>query len=87
MSEGLHYFDLTEDVAVTDAVRKLAEGAEQVFAPQCGLAPGFISIAANELIQHFDKLNSVKLRVGALPQHPEQRSEVLIDVVDRRHHQ
>jgi saccharopine dehydrogenase-like NADP-dependent oxidoreductase len=38
--------------------------------PQCGLAPGFISIAANELIQHFDELRSVKLRVGALPQHP-----------------
>jgi len=69
-NEGVHYFDLTEDVAVTETVRKLAEGADQVFAPQCGLAPGFISIAANELIQHFDSLNSVKLRVGALPQHP-----------------
>lgn len=69
-SEGLHYFDLTEDVGVTEAVRGLAEGAEQVFAPQCGLAPGFISIAANELIQHFDAPRSVKLRVGALPQHP-----------------
>lgn len=69
-NEGLHYFDLTEDVAVTESVRKLAEGATQVFAPQCGLAPGFISIAANELIQHFDTLKSVKLRVGALPQHP-----------------
>ena len=40
------------------------------FVPQCGLAPGFISIAANELIGHFDELRSVKLRVGALPQHP-----------------
>ncbi len=69
-AEGVHYFDLTEDVAVTEKVRELAKGAKQVFAPQCGLAPGFISIAANELIKHFDKLNSVKLRVGALPQHP-----------------
>ncbi len=67
---GLHYFDLTEDVEVTEKVRAIAEGAEEVFAPQCGLAPGFISIAANELIQHFDTLTSVKLRVGALPQHP-----------------
>jgi saccharopine dehydrogenase-like NADP-dependent oxidoreductase len=67
---GLHYFDLTEDVAVTAAVRKIAQGSEQAFAPQCGLAPGFISIAANELIKHFDTLKSVKLRVGALPQHP-----------------
>ena len=69
-AKGLHYFDLTEDVAVTEAVRRIAQGADEVFAPQCGLAPGFISIAANELIQHFDSLKSVKLRVGALPQHP-----------------
>lgn len=67
---GLHYFDLTEDVAVTAAVRRLAEGAGTAFVPQCGLAPGFISIAANELISHFDSLDAVKLRVGALPQHP-----------------
>jgi len=66
----LHYFDLTEDVAVTEDVRKIAEGSTRVFAPQCGLAPGFISIAANELMQHFDEVRSVKLRVGALPQHP-----------------
>jgi saccharopine dehydrogenase-like NADP-dependent oxidoreductase len=67
---GLHYFDLTEDVEVTRAVRAIAEGAQTAFVPQCGLAPGFISIAANELISHFDELRSVKLRVGALPQHP-----------------
>jgi saccharopine dehydrogenase-like NADP-dependent oxidoreductase len=67
---GAHYFDLTEDVEVTRAVRRLAEGADTAFVPQCGLAPGFISIAANALIGHFDELRSVKLRVGALPQHP-----------------
>jgi saccharopine dehydrogenase-like NADP-dependent oxidoreductase len=65
-----HYFDLTEDVAVTRAVRTQAEGAATAFVPQCGLAPGFISIAANALIKHFDEIRSVKLRVGALPQHP-----------------
>jgi saccharopine dehydrogenase-like NADP-dependent oxidoreductase len=67
---GMHYFDLTEDVAVTRGVRQLAEAADHAFVPQCGLAPGFISIAANALIGHFDELRSVKLRVGALPQHP-----------------
>jgi saccharopine dehydrogenase-like NADP-dependent oxidoreductase len=67
---GTHYFDLTEDVAVTRGVRRVAEGADTAFVPQCGLAPGFISIAANALIGHFDELRSVKLRVGALPQHP-----------------
>src|SRR5687767_11070436 len=67
---GLHYFDLTEDVEVTRAVRSIAAGADTAFVPQCGLAPGFISIAANELITHFDEVRTVKLRVGALPQHP-----------------
>jgi len=67
---GIHYFDLTEDVNVTRQVRAIAEGAEQAFVPQCGLAPGFVSIAGHELISHFDELRSVKLRVGALPQHP-----------------
>ncbi|MBV9344015.1 MAG: saccharopine dehydrogenase NADP-binding domain-containing protein [Gammaproteobacteria bacterium] len=67
---GTHYFDLTEDVEVTRAVRAIAVGASHAFVPQCGLAPGFISIAAAELITHFDELRAVKLRVGALPQHP-----------------
>jgi saccharopine dehydrogenase-like NADP-dependent oxidoreductase len=66
----IHYFDLTEDVEVTRAVRAIASNADRAFVPQCGLAPGFISIAAAELITHFDTLRAVKLRVGALPQHP-----------------
>ncbi|MGH8257022.1 MAG: saccharopine dehydrogenase C-terminal domain-containing protein, partial [Steroidobacteraceae bacterium] len=67
---GVHYFDLTEDVAVTRQVRALAREAPAAFVPQCGLAPGFISIAGGELIRHFETLRSVRLRVGALPQHP-----------------
>src|SRR6185437_13150169 len=68
---GCHYFDLTEDVAVTRRVSTLAAEAACAFVPQCGLAPGFISIAGGELIRHFDSLRSVRLRVGALPQHPD----------------
>jgi len=67
---GIHYFDLTEDVEVTRRVGTLARGAAAAFVPQCGLAPGFISIAGGELIRHFDSLRSERLRVGALPQHP-----------------
>lgn len=66
----VHYFDLTEDTAVTDAVKALSEGAQSAFVPQCGLAPGFISISANELIKHFDKVDAVLMRVGALPVYP-----------------
>jgi saccharopine dehydrogenase-like NADP-dependent oxidoreductase len=67
---GVHYFDLTEDVATAKRVRELAEGANCVFIPQCGLAPGFISIAAFDLAKRFDKLNRVRMRVGALPLFP-----------------
>lgn len=65
---GAHYFDLTEDTSVTDEVKKIAEGASTAFVPQCGLAPGFISIAANSLMKEFDVCHHAKLRVGALPQ-------------------
>src|SRR3979409_1937228 len=66
---GTHYFDLTENVEVTLAEGAIAIGANHAFVPQCGLAPGFISIAAAELITHFDELRSVKLRVGHMHQH------------------
>ncbi len=68
--EGVNYFDLTEDVATTRMVKDLAEGATTALIPQCGLAPGFISIAAHDIASRFDKLDTVRLRVGALPQYP-----------------
>jgi saccharopine dehydrogenase-like NADP-dependent oxidoreductase len=67
---GAHYFDLTEDVATTRAVREAAENAATAFMPQCGLAPGFISVVAQDLAQRFDRLRDVHMRVGALPQYP-----------------
>ena len=67
---GTHYLDLTEDVATTRLVKQLATQASSTFIPQCGLAPGFISIVANNLATHFDRLDTVKMRVGALPQYP-----------------
>ncbi|WP_068087541.1 saccharopine dehydrogenase family protein [Polycladidibacter stylochi] len=70
---GVHYFDLTEDVASTAFVEKLARGGKTAFAPQCGLAPGFVSIAASALAKQFDSLESLVLRVGALPRFPTNR--------------
>ena len=66
------YFDPTEDVKTTTAVRRLAKTAKQCMIPQCGLAPGIIGIIGSHLAKQFDKdtLRSLKLRVGALPQHP-----------------
>ena len=67
---NVHYLDLTEDVAATRGIRELAEGASTAFIPQCGLAPGFISIVAHDLARRFDTLDSVRMRVGALPAYP-----------------
>lgn len=69
-AKGVHYLDLTEDVAVTKKVIELAKGAKTAFVPQCGLAPGFITIAANHLIHGMTDLHEVKMRVGALPEFP-----------------
>ncbi len=65
-----HYFDLTEDVAVTKQVIELAKGSSTAFVPQCGLAPGFITIAGNNLAAPFAQIESLRLRVGALPLTP-----------------
>lgn len=66
----LHYLDLTEDVESTRRIKQLAEGADTAFIPQCGLAPGFISVAAYDLAKKFEKLRDVQMRVGALPVFP-----------------
>jgi saccharopine dehydrogenase-like NADP-dependent oxidoreductase len=69
---GVSYFDLTEDRETTRRVREIAAHAKKdlVFMPQCGLAPGFVSVVANELTKSFEKLDKVFMRVGALPQFP-----------------
>jgi saccharopine dehydrogenase (NAD+, L-lysine-forming) len=67
---GLHYFYLTEDVPTTQAIWKMSKTAKGVMAPQCGLAPGFIGIVGAHLAEQFETVRSIKLRVGALPQHP-----------------
>lgn len=69
---GVHYFDVTEDVRTTDGVRAIeASGKARVaLVPQCGLAPGYVAIAANDLARGFEQVHRLTLRVGALPQFP-----------------
>ncbi|WP_157265344.1 saccharopine dehydrogenase family protein [Azohydromonas aeria] len=69
-AQGVHYLDLTEDVAATRRIKALAADAPCAFIPQCGLAPGFVSIAAADLARRFERLESLRLRVGALPLYP-----------------
>jgi saccharopine dehydrogenase-like NADP-dependent oxidoreductase len=72
LGAGSSYFDLTEDIETTDRVKEIARSARpgQIFMPQCGLAPGFVSILARDLTRSFESLDAVYMRVGALPQFP-----------------
>ncbi len=75
LKAGINYFDFTEDVKTTNSIKKIAQKAKpyQVFIPQCGLAPGFISILAYSLTKQFEQVHSIKMRVGALPQNPSNK--------------
>ena len=69
-AKGMHYFDLTEDVPTTQAIIDLSKTARGLMAPQCGLAPGFVGIVGAAQAAAFAECRSLRLRVGALPQHP-----------------
>jgi len=66
---GLNYADLTEDIETSEKIRKLPV-KKNFFLTQCGLAPGLISVFAKKIYSQFQKLEEVKLRVGALPLYP-----------------
>ena len=72
LEAGVSYFDLTEDVETTRHIRELASQAAegQIFMPQCGLAPGFIGILGASMMKGFDRLDALRMRVGALPEYP-----------------
>ena len=63
--KGIGYFDLTEDVETTEFIQSLE--SSNILMPQCGLAPGAINICAAGMMEHFDSVNEVMMRVGALP--------------------
>jgi saccharopine dehydrogenase-like NADP-dependent oxidoreductase len=68
----LHYVNLTEHVRETEEVMEIADGAEEGFLLQTGLAPGFVDVLAHGLYQRFCRehggieAESMILRVGAL---------------------
>ncbi len=72
LRQGCSYFDLTEDIECTRKIKEIASKAkaDQIFMPQCGLAPGFVGILAFGFCHEFEILDTLKLRVGALPEFP-----------------
>ncbi len=74
----MHYANLTEYVAETDEIIKIAENADTGFILQTGLAPGFINVLAMSLYRQFaaqfgvEKVEKIGMKVGALTAHAHQ---------------
>jgi lysine 6-dehydrogenase len=72
---GSHFVDMggnTDVVLKQMTYSSQAEKAGVTIVPDMGLAPGYANLLAAELIDGFDSVESVKVRVGGLPQNPEQ---------------
>lgn len=74
----MHYANLTEYVAETEEIMRMAEDASTGFVLQTGLAPGFINLLARSLYEQFvdkhgmQEVDHVGMRVGALTLHTEE---------------
>jgi lysine 6-dehydrogenase len=70
---GTHMCDLGGSNEILDQQLTLSNealGRNVTIVPNCGLAPGLINILAVEGFRRFDKVDSIRLRVGGLPQNP-----------------
>lgn len=70
---GTHMCDLGGNIHVVReqlALHEKAKDAGITIVPDCGLAPGLTSVLARAGIESLDKVESVRIRVGGLPQEP-----------------
>lgn len=71
---GVHFTDLGGNTEIVMEQKKLAGDARAKgisVVPDTGLAPGMVNIIAQHGINQFDTVESVRMYVGGLPQHPE----------------
>ena len=68
-----HFLDLGGNNDIVAKERSLFEHAKKnnvAIIPDCGLAPGMISVIVRDIVEQMDTINCVKIRVGGLPLHP-----------------
>lgn len=68
-----HFIDLGGNNTIVKNERKLFLQAKKnnvTIIPDSGLAPGLVSIITHDIVNHMDKINFVKIRVGGLPRYP-----------------
>jgi lysine 6-dehydrogenase len=71
---GVHFCDLGGNTEIVFKQKELDARAKEkkiTVVPDCGLAPGMVNILAQYGIEQLDSVDSVKIFVGGLPQHPE----------------
>ena len=71
---GVHFCDLGGNTGIVFQQKELAEKARAkgvTIVPDCGVAPGMVNIFAEHGIRQLDTVDSVRIYVGGLPQHPE----------------
>jgi lysine 6-dehydrogenase len=70
---GCHLVDLggnNDVVRAQLATSADAEAAGVIVIPDCGLAPGMVSLMVADGVERLDKVASARIRVGGLPQSP-----------------
>jgi len=71
---GVHFCDLGGNTEIVFQQKSLADRAVEkgvTVIPDCGVAPGMVNILAEHGIRQLDTVESVRIYVGGLPQHPE----------------
>ena len=71
---GIHFTDLGGNTEIVNNQKKLDAAARAkgiTIVPDTGLAPGMVNILAEHGIRQLDSVQSVRIYVGGLPQHPE----------------
>jgi lysine 6-dehydrogenase len=71
---GVHFCDLGGNTEIVFQQKMLADRAVAkgvTVIPDCGVAPGMVNILAEHGIRQLDTVESVRIYVGGLPQHPE----------------
>jgi lysine 6-dehydrogenase len=71
---GVHFCDLGGNTEIVFQQKALAPAAAEkgiTIIPDCGVAPGMVNILAEYGIRQLDSVDTVRIYVGGLPQHPE----------------
>jgi lysine 6-dehydrogenase len=74
VAAGTHFCDLGGNTEIVFQQKRLdgrARDSDVTIVPDCGVAPGMVNIIAQHGIEQLDRVRSVKIYVGGLPQHPE----------------